>query len=230
MMADALSVDIPIPEDILLQLLIASSSPSLKEALEILIQSSRTAPGRFDLASKNIISTVLQLSQSLLDTFARPYLLLSLKLLRNLCAGEISNQDLLIEQDGLNVVLMVLRSAGLDSNPDCEIIRLALQVLANVSLAGENHQRAIWSQFFPDEFLKLATVRSQETCDPLCMVIYSCCDGIPGLLRELCGDLGLAIVAEILRTTSSGFFDSFGFILLGIFYLYIVKSHVDVRM
>lgn len=83
-------------------------------------------------------------------------------------------------------------------------MRMGLQVLANVSLAGEEHQRAIWHCFFPDEFVALARVQSRETYDPLCMVIYSCCDGSTGLVTELCSDVGLPVVEEIVRTASAG--------------------------
>lgn len=202
-MDDASSLDISLPEDVLQPLLTISNSSSLKEALEILIESSKTTVGRSDLASKNILPQVLQLIQSIPHTSGCHYPLLSLKLLRNLSAGEITNQNSFIEQTGAGIVLRVLRSPGVNSDKDYGIIRIALQVLANVSLAGETHQRAIWHQFFPDEFATLAGVRCQETLDPLCMVIYTCCDGSSGLFKELCGDKGLAIMAEIVRTAAS---------------------------
>lgn len=202
-MDDASSLYISLPEDVLQPLLTTSNSSSLKDALEILIESSKTTVGRSDLASKNILPEVLQLTQSISHSSGCHYLLLSLKLLRNLCAGEITNQNLFIEQTGVGIVLRVLRSPGVNSDKDYGIIRIALQVLANVSLAGETHQRIIWHQFFPDEFATLAGVRRQETCDPLCMVIYACCDGSPGLFKELCGEKGLAIMAEIVCTAAS---------------------------
>lgn len=207
MMDDASLLGIALPEDVLHTFLATSNSSSLKEALEILIESSRTAVGRSALASKNVLSNVLQLIQSISYSTGCQYLLLSLKLLRNLSAGEITNQNSFIEQNGVGIVLRVLRSAGADSVKDHGIIRMALQVLANVSLAGEKHQRAIWCLFFPNEFVRLAGIRSQETCDPLCMVIYTCCDGSPGLFEELCGDKGFPILAEIVHTASSGKFD-----------------------
>ncbi|KAK3022836.1 hypothetical protein RJ639_046656 [Escallonia herrerae] len=44
--------------------------------------------------------------------------------------------------------------------------------LGNISLAGKEHQHkhAVWHQFFPLEFAKIARVRSRDTCDPLCMI------------------------------------------------------------
>ncbi|XP_022735387.1 uncharacterized protein LOC111288673 [Durio zibethinus] len=98
----------------------------------------------------------------------------------SLCAGEVANQNAFLEQNGIEV-LFVSRSAVVISTPEFRVIRIGLQVLANVSLAGEKHQQAIWLKFFPNEFSLLARVRSLETSDPLCMI----------LAAELCRDSGL---------------------------------------
>ncbi|KAK2653753.1 hypothetical protein Ddye_013609 [Dipteronia dyeriana] len=199
-------LDFNLPKDVLRPLLTVSSSSSLKETLETLAESSRTAAGRAALASVNILPTVLQLAQSIPYPSGREYLLLSLKLLRNLCAGEVSNQNSFIERNGVNTITDILMSsAAVRSDPDFGVIRMGLQVLANVSLAGQKHQQAIWSQIFPDAFVALAGFRSRQTCDPLCMVVYTCCDGSPELFQVLC-DKGLRILAEISRTASSDFF------------------------
>nr|KJB13929.1 hypothetical protein B456_002G109400 [Gossypium raimondii] len=129
------------------------------------------------------------------------------KLLRNLCAGEVANKNSFVEHNGIGTVLTVLRSAALLSDPDFGIIRLSLQVLANVSLAGAEHQQAIWLKLFTNEFFILASIRSLETSDPLCMILYTCCDGKPGLAIELCRDPGLPIVAGIIRTVASDVVD-----------------------
>ncbi|KAK0598539.1 hypothetical protein LWI29_035693 [Acer saccharum] len=196
-------LDFNIPKDVIRPLLTVSSSSSLKETLETLAESSRTAAGRDALASVNILPTVLQLTQSIPYSSGREYLLLSLKLLRNLCAGEISNQNSFIERNGVRTMTDILMSSeAVRSDPDFGVIRMGLQVLANVSLAGQKHQQAIWSQIFPDAFVALAGFRSRQTCDPLCMVVYTCCDGSPELFQVLC-DKGLQILAEISRTASS---------------------------
>ncbi|KAB1218049.1 Ataxin-10 [Morella rubra] len=200
---DALSVELSLPQDILLPLLSASNSPSLQKALENLIEFSRTELGRKYLASKKILPTVLQLIQSVPYPSGGGLLISSLKFLRNLCAGESANQDSFIEQNGVGLVSNVLMSAAVLSNPDCGTVRMGLQVLANVSLAGEEHQRAIWNCFFLDKFVLLTRIRSRETCDPLCMIIYTCCDGSTGLFKELCSDFGLPVVEEIVRTASA---------------------------
>ncbi|EEF50443.1 conserved hypothetical protein [Ricinus communis] len=191
-----------LPEDLLQLLFRASKSYDLKEALEILIETSRIDDGRANLAAKDVLPLVLKLFKSISYPSGDQFLTLSLKLLRNLCAGEITNQNCFVALNGPEMVSTLLRSAGLVYEPDYGIIRLGLQVLANVSLAGEKHQQAIWHWFFPDEFVVLAKNRSQSTCDPLCMIIYTCCDGNPGFVLELCGDRGLAVVAEIVRTAS----------------------------
>ncbi|KAL5845817.1 hypothetical protein ACOSQ3_009341 [Xanthoceras sorbifolium] len=96
---DNSSLDFHLPKDVLHQLLTASSSSSFKETLEILAESSRTAVSRTALASGNILPTVLQLPWSIPYPSGLVYLLLSLKLLRNLYAREISNQDSFIDRN-----------------------------------------------------------------------------------------------------------------------------------
>lgn len=58
------------------------------------------------------------------------------------------------------------------------------QVLAIVSLAGKEHQQAIWGGLFHHVFPMIAKVRSRETCDPICIIIYACCDESPELVSE----------------------------------------------
>ncbi|KAE8654123.1 ARM repeat superfamily protein, putative isoform 2 [Hibiscus syriacus] len=190
-------------EDVLQPLLSASNSSSLREALEILIQASRDAVGRAELALRNILPSVLKLVESLHRTSSREYLIQSLKLLRNLCAGGVANQNSFLEQNGIETVATVLRSAALASDLELGIIRISLQVLANVSLAGVEHQQVIWLELFPNEFFMLASIPSQETSDPLCMILYTCCGGRPGLATELCRYSGLPIVAGLIRTVAS---------------------------
>lgn len=200
-MDGALSQNLCIAEDVLQPLLTASSTSTLNDALQNLTEISKTDDGRSDLASKAILPTVLQLVQSLIHSSTHQPLLLSLRLLRNLCAGEVVNQDSFIEHNGVEAVLAVID--GIESDDSgIAIIRAALQVIANVSLAGEKHQHAIWNQFFPKNFLKIARIRRRDTCDPLSMIIYACSDGSIELLNSLCESSGLAIIAELTRTAS----------------------------
>ncbi|KAH9622279.1 hypothetical protein KSS87_004002 [Heliosperma pusillum] len=202
-MDTALSRELSIPEDVIESLLSTSNSSSLDEALQSLTETSRSDKGQLELASKGILGAVLKLLQSLDRESAHHLLLLSLRLLRNLCAGEARNQNLFIELNGVAVVSGVINSVEFDCDDfGFGIIRAALQVLANISLAGEKHQRAIWERLFPDVFLKIARVRRRETCDPLCMMIYTCSDGSFELFAELCTDQGLAVIAESVRTAS----------------------------
>lgn len=195
--------DFPLPENIIRPLMTTSKSSTLVESLEIFIEASRTADGRSDLASKNILSSSLQLVQFLSYHFDCHLLLLSLKLIRNICAGEMANQNSFIEQNGIKIVSTILISARTNLESSYGIIRLGLQVLGNISLAGECHQLAVWHQFFPEEFLEISKIRKRDICDPLCMVLYTGCDGNPSLLSKLCGDQGVSIVAEIVRTAST---------------------------
>lgn len=192
-----------LPQHISHLLLVASNSSTLEKALEILTETSRTSDGRLDLASKNILPAVLLLCQNLSYPSSRHLLLLSLKLLRNLCAGELTNQNSFVEHDGVTILLTTLHSV-ITCDSDFAIIRMGLQVLANVSLAGELHQLAIWDKFFPLMFFQISSIRRRETCDPLCMVIYTCCDGSNELFGKLWGDQGLPILVEIVWTASAG--------------------------
>lgn len=201
-MDDAALSEFSVPESILQPLFTASNSSALETALERLVEIARSVDGRSDLASKNFLPTVLKLCQSLSYSSCRDTLLLSLKLLRNLCAGELSNQTLFVEQNGVQMISKVLSSIRDASDSDYGIIRMGLQVLANVSLAGEKHQGAIWHHFFPVGFIEIARVRSRDTCDPLCMIIYTCSEGNHGLTYELCSDNALPILAEIIHTAS----------------------------
>ncbi|KAJ1426814.1 Reverse transcriptase zinc-binding domain [Sesbania bispinosa] len=193
-----------------LQLLFgASNSSNLEKSLEILILNSKSDSGRLDLASKRVLPAVLNIVQSLTHASHHNHHVLSLcfKLLRNLCAGEVANQNSFLELDGVVVFSSILRSEAGSSGPDHGLVRWGLQVLANVSLAGKQHQRAIWEELYPVGFVSFARLGTKEACDPLCMVIYTCCDGNPEWFRELSSDRGWSVVAEIVRTASSAGFD-----------------------
>ncbi|KAJ4784107.1 Ataxin-10 [Rhynchospora pubera] len=165
-----------------------------EETLESLLEASKTPEGRSRLAASGAVATTLRhLSAS--SPLTLPYL----RLLRNLCAGEISSQDSFIDLSGPDTLASIL----LSSAASVEVLRAGIQVLGNVGLAGEVHRAAVWVRFFPDGFLRLARVREREVCDPLCMVIDTCCSGVGGRqrLEELCGtDSGLRILQEIIET------------------------------
>lgn len=198
----------PISDDILQLLFEVSNSSNLEKSLEILIQNAKSDSGRLELASKKILPAVLNIVHSLTHAshhHQRNHILsLSFKLLRNLCAGEAANQDSFLELNGVAVVCSVLRSEAASSGPDHGLVRWGLQVLANVSLAGKQHQCAIWEELYLDGFVSLARLGTKETCDPLCMVIYTCCDGNPEWFKRLSSEDGRLVMAEIVRTASSG--------------------------
>lgn len=197
-----------VSEDTLQLLFEASNSSNLKKSLEILIQNAKSDSGRLELSSKRILPAVLHIVHSL--THASPHhhrnhiLSLCFKLLRNLCAGETVNLGLFLEHNGVAAVYSVLRSEASSSGPDHALVCWGLQVLANVSLAGKQHQRAILDELYPIGFKSLARASTKETCDPLCMVIYTCCDGNPEWFKKLSSDDGWPILEEIVRTVSFG--------------------------
>ncbi|XP_054780227.1 uncharacterized protein LOC129287957 isoform X2 [Prosopis cineraria] len=196
------TLEYPISEHTLQLLFGASNSTDLEKSLEILIEISKSASGRSELASKGLLPAVLEIIHSVHCTSRHHFLSLSLKFLRNLCAGEIANQNSFVELKGAGIVSNVLTSVAGLLGPDQGLVRVGLQVLANVSLAGKEHQHAVWEELYPNGFVSLARLRSKGTCDPLCMIIYTCCDGNPELVRKLYSDRGWPIMVEIVRTAS----------------------------
>ncbi|XP_028801161.1 ataxin-10-like [Neltuma alba] len=201
-MGDTDTLEYPISEQTLRLLFGASSSTDLEKSLEIFEEISKSASGRSELSSKGILPAVLEIIHSAPCTSQHHFLPLSLKLLRNLCAGEIANQNSFVELKGAGIVSNVLRSVASCSDPDQGLARVCLQVLANVSLAGKDHQHAIWEELYPNGFVSLARLRNRGTCDPLCMIIYTCYGGNPELVRKLYSDSGWPIMVEIIRTAS----------------------------
>ncbi|KAF9622201.1 hypothetical protein IFM89_030059 [Coptis chinensis] len=194
--------ELDVPEHVLQPLLSIANCSTLNSALEKLISSARTEYGRSALAAINIIPLVLQLVKSLSTLETRSFLSSSLKLLRNLSAGEVQNQNSFITNKGVEIISISLKSVVIYSDSDQGVVRAGLQLLGNVSLAGEEHQRAIWHHFFPYQFMEIARIRKTEICDALCMVIYTCCSGNNEQEGELYGVQGLKIVAKIIGTAS----------------------------
>ncbi|XP_020093913.1 ataxin-10 [Ananas comosus] len=167
--------------------------------LQSLLEASRTPEGRSRLAG-----TLAPLLLRRLSPSSPPrILLLRLRLLRNLCAGDVANQGAFLESDGAGAVAAaILRSPP---DPTAEIRRAGLQLLGNAALGGEPHRGAVWTRLFPAGFLELARVREPGVCDPLCMVLDTCCSSVGGRgrLEELCGTAaGIAIIVEIVTTAS----------------------------
>lgn len=219
MFGDEAYLEHPVSEDTLQLLFEASNSSDLEKSLETLIQNAKSDSGRLELASKRILPTILNIIHSFTQASRHHHrnhiLSLCLKLLRNLCAGEAVNQGSFLEHNGVAVVCSVLRSEAGSSGPDHGLVRWGLQVLANVSLAEKRHQHAIWDELYPVGFVSLARVGTKETCDPLCMVIYTCCDGNPEWFKKLCSGDGWPVMAEIVRTVSSaGFVENWFKLLL----------------
>ncbi|KAL8235767.1 hypothetical protein R6Q59_016848 [Mikania micrantha] len=189
-----------VPENILQPFFASANSSSIDKLLENYIALARTSDGRSDLASADMLTATLQLCQSLSCPAYGDTLLLALKLIRNLCAGEPRNQNSFIEQNGVDIVSDIISSNELVKDSNYGIIRMGLQVLANVSLAGEEHQIVIWNRIYSLEFVEIAKVRRKETCDPLCMIIYACIEENHKLLDQLCSDHALPLLVEIVHT------------------------------
>ncbi|URE25827.1 Spinocerebellar ataxia type 10 protein domain [Musa troglodytarum] len=111
------------------------------EALEFLIEASRTPGGRARLASTGALAVALRRVAS--DTSSA--LLPSLRLVRNLCAGDAVHQDAFVELGGPDRIASVL----LSTPPASDVARVALQAIGNVACGGEAQRSAVWARFFP---------------------------------------------------------------------------------
>ncbi|KAI3955479.1 hypothetical protein MKW92_006771 [Papaver armeniacum] len=193
------------PEHILVPLFVSGNSVNLEQALENLIETAKTPEGRLNLASVKFLPIVLEFTRCQISSSNHHLLILSLKLLRNLCAAEILNQNCFIEEDGVDVVARAFDLISYKTNSGdkiIEIVRFGLELLGNVCGGGEEHQAAVWFRLFPVVFEDIAGIREKKTSDVLSMVIYNCCNGSKDIMRQLSGVQGLHIVAEIVRTAS----------------------------
>ncbi|OEL37520.1 hypothetical protein BAE44_0001461 [Dichanthelium oligosanthes] len=166
--------------------------------LAALIEVSRTPEGReglFDVLTDTLF---------LLSASPSRLLLLRLRLLRNLLAGDEFYQYAFIERSGpATVASSVLSFPSLA--PDAA--RAALQALGNTALGGEFHREAVWEALFPEALREFAGVRDTGVLDPLCMVLDTCCggEGGRGRLNELCHEeLGMPILVQVVNTASQG--------------------------
>ncbi|MCL7024127.1 hypothetical protein MKW94_017329 [Papaver nudicaule] len=174
-----------------------------EKALDMLIETCKDEKGRFTLGKIKILPVVVNLAKFLMsEKLSTHYpLYLSLKLIRNLCAGEILNQDLFIEVDGVDVVARAIDSVKGKKNYGLEVARTGLELLGNFCRAGEEHKNAVWSRLFPGALKNLAKIGDRDVVNILCMVVYACCDGSYDIMRQLHGVHGVQLVAEIVGTS-----------------------------
>ncbi|KAL8153763.1 LOW QUALITY PROTEIN: hypothetical protein V2J09_011523 [Rumex salicifolius] len=199
-------VDHCVPDSVMDPLLTISGSSSMEEALQILVQTSRTDDGHFNLASEYVLPVVLHLVRSLSCSSTRSQLFLPLRLLRNLCAGDVRNQDMFIDHDGVEIVSSAIDLFGydLDDDSDCAIVLCKSWLILHWLELDTN--KLYGNIFFLLSLSKSSEFEEWKTCDPLTMIIYVCCDGSLGLFTKLCKEPGLTIMAELISTaTTIGF-------------------------
>ncbi|TVU48600.1 hypothetical protein EJB05_08241, partial [Eragrostis curvula] len=163
-----------------------------EEKLATLLVVSRTQEGRAGLSDE------LRDTLQLLPVSPSRLLLLRLRLLRNLVAGDELNQITFVHCSGPSVVVSSVLSFP-SVAPD--VARAALQALGNAALGGEYHRAAVWDALFPEALREFAGIKDAGVLDPLCMVLDTCCsgEGGRGRLEELChDDLGLPILVQVI--------------------------------
>ncbi|KAJ6836061.1 putative ataxin-10 [Iris pallida] len=157
------------------------------EILESLLEASRTLEGRSRLAA------IPSLLPSLLLATRQPHL----RLLRNLLAGEDSpHLEPFLRSGGPQRI-----SSLLEASSDPELLRVALQVLANLSLSLSSSS-SLWAPplLSPSLLLSLSRVRHPRVLDPLCMLLYN---SSPSSLDLSDPATGLPLLAELIATAST---------------------------
>ncbi|KAI3941013.1 hypothetical protein MKX01_037904 [Papaver californicum] len=175
----------------------------IEQALDMLITTCRIAEGRFKLGTAKILPVVVELVRFLVSAKPSTHypLYLSLKLLRNLCGGEILNQNCFLEVDGVDVVAMAVDSVKGKRNYGLEVVKTVLELLGNFCQAGEEHKNVVWFRFFPGAFKNMAKTRERDFLNALCMVVHTCCDGSYEIMGQLYGVQGVQLVAEMVGTS-----------------------------
>ncbi|GLJ13860.1 hypothetical protein SUGI_0221460 [Cryptomeria japonica] len=198
-----------------LALSIADHPPSdFNLILQFFVSSSRSDIHRKKLPVSPFLNYLSSLSEACNDEKTDSNILVCtvLKILRNLCAGEIKNQTSFVYDGGLEItaslakqlIFQCSRNPSIERNSFCEgsdVCQMILQLLGNVCLAGEEQQSAIWRAFFPHIFAGFASIQNAKIYEPLCMVICTCCKNSQGRLKEICGNDGYPIFAGLLSTS-----------------------------
>ncbi|MCL7043005.1 hypothetical protein MKW94_008611 [Papaver nudicaule] len=188
-----------------LEALVPCKAPiGVENALDMLIEATKIDEGRSKPGSTKVLPVVVNLVRFLISAGPLPThypLYLSLKLLRNLCGGEIRNQNCFIEVDGVDVVARAIDSVKGKRNHGLQVLLTGLQLLGNVCRAGGEHKNVVWYRFFPGIFKNMAKCRERDVVDVLCMVVHTCCDGCYEIMGQLYGVQGVQLVAEIVGTS-----------------------------
>ncbi|KAJ6819594.1 putative ataxin-10 [Iris pallida] len=158
--------------------------------LESLLEDSRTPEGRSRLAAIPSLLPSLLLPSLLLPTTRQPHL----RLLRNLLAGEDSpHLEPFLRFGGPQRISSLLEA----SSSDPQLLRAALQVLANLSLSSSS----LWAPplLSPSLLLSLSRVRHSRVLDLLCMLLYNSSSSLD--LSDPA--TSLPVLAELIATAST---------------------------
>ncbi|CAN6463153.1 unnamed protein product [Victoria cruziana] len=173
----------------------ALPTPFCSRDFQTLIEIAKTKEGRSELSSVNPIPSFLILIRFLLSCPSSGILLLTLKLVRNLCAGDVQCQDSFMASGGANVVALTI-----SCSESAEVVRFGFEVSANVASAGEMHRSMLWRALFPGCFKRgLCSFDDAKIADPACRILHACISEKNGRLVELCGPEGLLIMACLIK-------------------------------
>ncbi|XP_024532364.1 ataxin-10 [Selaginella moellendorffii] len=182
-------------------------------ALRAVVDGARSDHGRSCLAKLGAVPALVSRSRVRIDD---NLLLPLLRALRNLCAGEVMNQDSFLAEQGMDLAVALasrfqkrlcsLREEDLEEEDgkfwlDCA--KALFQMLGNVAGRGEQAQDSIWKAFFPEILLDLACVSTKEVLEPLSMVVYTCSRASPERRLQLARGKGSRLLAILLRDSPS---------------------------
>ncbi|KAG6544192.1 hypothetical protein Mapa_014392 [Marchantia paleacea] len=92
----------------------------------------------------------------------------------------------------------VLYAGDISVSACFDSLRMLLQLLGNFSRGGDACEEAVWQEFYPNLFSELASLRSTQTSDVLCMVLYTCCKNSRQRCWQLCQGQGAVLMSLLL--------------------------------
>ncbi|XP_031569960.1 ataxin-10-like, partial [Actinia tenebrosa] len=132
----------------------------------------------------------------------------ALRFLRNSSAGVPQNQEYIVTKGVIQQVMKIthtlLRPRFQESdeiNTVNETIKIAIQLIGNVTVGNTLTQESIWKQCYPDFFLSVMTSASLQIQNCMCMVIYNSMTS-QQRLDLVSSHQGLKIMSQILHLCS----------------------------
>ncbi|XP_031475882.1 uncharacterized protein LOC116247735 [Nymphaea colorata] len=176
----------------------ALPAPLRRRDFQTLAEIAKTREGRSELSTVNPLPSLLTLVRFLLSHPGSDIIVPSLRLIRNLCAGDAQCQYSFVANGGADAV-----AVAVGCSESAEVVRFGFEVSANVASGGEMHRSVLWRALFPGGFKRgLCSFDDPRIADPACRILHVCVSEKNGRLVELCGLEGVPIMACLIRKSS----------------------------